>query len=213
MFQQFGFEDRVVIVTGASLTLARSCALGFARAGASVVINGSSPGNACSASIRDKSDAIVAEIIAVGGDAVASYATADKGEAVVQTALDNFDRVDVLVCLVEGHGDTPVSTHGENGEVSAYRELALRQCPAARSAWPLMQRQGFGRILFISTDSGPYRDRTLPGNEAEKRDRVLRICAGARDDVSRIAEPGPFGAPLEDFARFIVMQALVQPGP
>jgi NAD(P)-dependent dehydrogenase (short-subunit alcohol dehydrogenase family) len=93
-------EGRVAVVTGAGRGLGRAHALEFARQGAKVVVNdlGVGPDG------RDGSDApareVVAEILKAGGEAVADHhdiATWDGAAALVQTALDAFGKLDVLV--------------------------------------------------------------------------------------------------------------------
>ncbi|MEY9862176.1 NAD(P)-dependent dehydrogenase (short-subunit alcohol dehydrogenase family) [Catenulispora sp. GAS73] len=93
-------EGRVAVVTGAGRGLGRAHALEFARQGARVVVNDLG----VSADGRDGSDApaqeVVAEIVKAGGEAVADYhdiATWDGAAALVQTALDAFGQLDVLV--------------------------------------------------------------------------------------------------------------------
>ena len=89
-------HDRVVIVTGAGRGLGRAYALDLARRGASVVVNTrprapDAPGSA---------EAVVAEILALGGRAVAAplaVEETDSGERLLAVALDAFGRVDGLL--------------------------------------------------------------------------------------------------------------------
>src|SRR5215203_787951 len=94
------FDGRVAIVTGAGNGLGRDYALELARRGARVVANDLG----CSASgvgaSTDVARQVVDEIRAQGGEAVAntdSVATRAGGAAVVQTALDTWGRVDILI--------------------------------------------------------------------------------------------------------------------
>jgi NAD(P)-dependent dehydrogenase (short-subunit alcohol dehydrogenase family) len=93
-------NGKVVIVTGAGGGLGRGYALALAKEGASVVVNdlggardGTGGGNAMA-------DQVVEEIKAAGGEAVVNYdsvATVEGGRGILKTALDAFERVDVLV--------------------------------------------------------------------------------------------------------------------
>ena len=93
-------DGKVAIVTGAGGGLGREHALALAGAGASVVVNDRGGARDGSGSGRELADRVVDEIRAAGGEAAASYddvATLEGGRGICQTALDAFDRVDVLV--------------------------------------------------------------------------------------------------------------------
>lgn len=93
-------DGRVVIITGAARGLGRSYALAFAKEGASVVVN--DIGTSLAGEGRDTSaaDAVVEEIKAAGGKAVANYDDITDWEAakrIVATAIDNFGDLHVVV--------------------------------------------------------------------------------------------------------------------
>ncbi len=94
------FDDRVAVITGAGGGLGRTYALEFARRGAKVVVNdlgGAADGSGAGTSMADQ---VVKEIAEAGGTAVSNYdsvATPGGGESIIQTALDNFGQVDVVV--------------------------------------------------------------------------------------------------------------------
>ena len=93
-------DGKVAIVTGAGGGIGREHALALAREGASVLVNdlgGARDGTGASSKMAD---AVVDEIRAAGGEAAPNYddvSTVEGGRAILQGALDAFDRVDVLV--------------------------------------------------------------------------------------------------------------------
>jgi NAD(P)-dependent dehydrogenase (short-subunit alcohol dehydrogenase family) len=93
-------EGKVAVVTGSGGGIGRAEALLFAREGAKVVVNDVGGGRDGAGHSNSMADAVVAEIVAGGGAAVASYdsvATLAGAERIVKTAVDHFGRLDVLV--------------------------------------------------------------------------------------------------------------------
>jgi NAD(P)-dependent dehydrogenase (short-subunit alcohol dehydrogenase family) len=93
-------DGRVAIVTGAGRGIGRGHALELARQGAAVVVNDVGAAVDGSGSDVGPAQAVVDEIRAAGGEAVANVddvADWDGAHALVQSALDAFGRLDVLV--------------------------------------------------------------------------------------------------------------------
>src|SRR5688572_17634209 len=100
MTDALGFDGKVAIITGAGGGLGREHALLLASRGALVVVNdlgGSVDGTGSDEGAAAK---VVEEIREAGGEAVAdtnSVATPEGGAAIVQTALDSFGRIDIVI--------------------------------------------------------------------------------------------------------------------
>jgi len=93
-------DGKVAIVTGAGGGIGREHALALAREGASVVVNDLGGARDGSGAGQAMADTVVEEIREAGGEAVASYdsvVSVEGGRNILRTALDAFDRVDVLV--------------------------------------------------------------------------------------------------------------------
>lgn len=165
------FDNRVAVITGAGRGLGRSYALLLASRGAKVVVNdigvsryGGEPdaGPACD---------VVAEIRAAGGEAVAStdsVSTSEGGQAIVQTAIDTFGRIDILI-----------ANAGFN-RPKVLKELPLEDFEAilgvhlmggyhiARAAFLHMCEQKYGRIVLTSSIAGAYSEKALAGYAVAK---------------------------------------------
>jgi NAD(P)-dependent dehydrogenase (short-subunit alcohol dehydrogenase family) len=159
MSDQLGYDGKVVIITGAGGGLGRQHALLMASRGALVVIN--DLGGAVDGSGSDKGAAehVVDEIKALGGEAVAdtnSVATPEGGKAIVQTAVDAFGRVDVVVNNAGILRDKAFSNM-EPDLLDPVIDVHLKGAfNVTRPAWVLMKEQGYGRIISTSSAAGIF---------------------------------------------------------
>ena len=101
---------RVALITGAGGGLGRSYALELAARGAAEVVNDLGGDPRRFGGSKALADEVVEEIRAAGGRAIASYdniATCVGGEAAVRTALDEFNRIDIVVNNAGNHRNAP----------------------------------------------------------------------------------------------------------
>ena len=152
------FQERVVVITGAGHGLGRSHAHEFAKRGAKIVVN--DLGGAVDGSgSGDAADAVVDEIKAMGGQAIANKASvADKAGAasIIEDAVNAFGRVDILVNNAGILRDKSFKKMSLE-EWDLVMQVHLNgSAYVTHAAWPLMNEQKYGRIVLTSSGSGIY---------------------------------------------------------
>src|ERR1700741_1450714 len=114
------FDNRVAIVTGAGNGLGRSHALLLASRGAKVV----------------------EEIKAAGGEAVANYDSVEDGDKIVQTALDTWKRIDIVVNNAGILRDTSFQKMSQDDWDLIYKVHVLGAFRVTKAAWDHMREAG-----------------------------------------------------------------------
>ncbi|MGK2948239.1 MAG: SDR family oxidoreductase [Acidimicrobiales bacterium] len=154
-----GFDGKVAIITGAGGGLGRSHALDLAKRGALIVVNdlgGASDGTGSSETAAQK---VVDEITAAGGEAVANYdsvATPEGGANIVQTAVDTFGRIDIIINNAGILRDTSFKNMTPD-QLNPVLDVHLRGAfYVTQPAWQIMRDQGYGRIINTSSGAGIF---------------------------------------------------------
>ena len=148
-------QARVVIITGSGKGLGRAFALHAAANGARVVVN-----NRRRDGEPSSADAVVAEIKAAGGEAVADYhdvRDAGAAQALAEAATQTWGRLDALILnagiigpAVKFGGQTEANFR-EVLETNFFANLAIVQ-----AALPHVIASGAGRIIFVASSAGLY---------------------------------------------------------
>lgn len=153
------FDDRVAVITGGGRGLGREYALLLAERGAKVVVNdvgGTLTGDGADAG---PASAVVGEIAEAGGQAVActeSVATAEGGQAIIDTALREFGRLDILIHNAGNVRRAPLAQMSYE-DFDAVLDVHLRGAfHVVRPAFSTMVDACYGRIVLTSSIGGLY---------------------------------------------------------
>ena len=154
-----GYDGKVAVITGAGGGLGRSHALELAKRGALIIVNdlgGSVDGQGGSHTAAQQ---VVDEITAAGGEAVPNYdtvATAEGGHAIVQTALDAFGRIDIVVNnagILRDAAFKNMTPELLEPVIDVHLKGAFY---VTQAAWQHMREQNYGRIVNTSSAAGIF---------------------------------------------------------
>lgn len=151
-------NGKVALITGAGRGVGRGIALEFAKAGAAVVVNdlGVSLAGTSETSLSPAEE-VVQEIIAAGGKAVAnsdSVASWEGAQAMIQTALDRFGRIDIVVNNAGNLRDVLFHRMTEE-EFDAVIAVHLKgSFNVSRAAAPHFKAQNAGAYVHMTSTSG-----------------------------------------------------------
>lgn len=153
------YDGQVAIITGSGQGLGRSHAIEFARRGAKVVVNDLGGATDGSGGSSDAAKAVVAEIVAAGGEAIANGANVakyDQVEAMVQQAKDAWGRVDILVNNAGILRDKSFA----NGALKDFEMVLdvhlMGSINCTKAVWATMREQAYGRVIMTTSSSGLY---------------------------------------------------------
>jgi len=148
--EQIRFDGEVAIVTGAGHGLGRSYALALAERGAAVV---------CNDVVAERAGAVATQIADMGGSAVpeaSSVATPEGGAAIVQTALDAFGSVEIVI----NNAGQLRNAAFEDLTVDDIRSVLDTHLAGAffvtQPAYRHMRAAGYGRIVFTASSAGVF---------------------------------------------------------
>ena len=181
-------DGRVAIITGAGRGLGRAYALELARRGAHVVVNDAGFNMAGDdAGDREPADAVVREIIAAGGRAVASYhdiAQAQHASDLVALAVSSFGGVDILVNNA-GNNRRAIFPEVRVEDMRAILDVHLiGPMLLSQAVYPHMRSRGRGRIVLTTSQVG-FQGKVDSVAYGAAKNAVIGLMHGMKLDAAR----------------------------
>ena len=153
------FDGQVAIVTGAGGGLGREHALALAARGARVVVNDLGGARDGSGGSATAAEAVVAEIAAAGGEAMANAASVTDAaavEAMVAEVMARWGRVDILVNNAGILRDKSFAKM-ELADFQLVMDVHLMGAVhCTKAVWDIMRAQNYGRIVMTTSSSGLF---------------------------------------------------------
>ncbi len=150
-------EGKVILVTGAGGGIGKALALGAAQAGAAVVVNDLGATLTGERESKGAAEAVVDEIVAAGGKAVAntdSVAEPEGAERMVQTAVDTFGRLDACVNNAGILRDGFFHKMSFEDFASVIQVHLFGAFNVSRAAAPVFREQETGSLIHMTSTSG-----------------------------------------------------------
>ena len=150
-------DGRVAIVTGSGRGIGREFALALAAAGAKVVVNDVGASLGGDGTEEDPGADTVADIVAAGGAAVVnrdSVSDFDAARNIVQTAIDSFGRIDIVVNNAGIVRDKTLLKMDESDFDSVIAVHLKGTFNVTRHAAEHFRAQEYGRIINITSSAG-----------------------------------------------------------
>jgi len=158
-----GLEGKVALVTGSSKGIGRSIAAALVREGASVVVNSRKAGEVEAAAAELRSGNAVVHAVA------ADVTEAEGARRAVDETVKRFGTIHILVNNAGGVGRFGSFEELTDDEwLDVFRLNVLSAVRVTRAALPHMQKQKWGRIINISSESGVQPDPIMPHYNASK---------------------------------------------
>ncbi|MBV6758705.1 SDR family oxidoreductase [Rhodococcus opacus] len=187
-------DGRVAVVTGAGRGIGREHALLFAREGAAVVVNDLGGANDGTGADAGPAQQVVDEIVAAGGRATANtdnVASWDGAEALVNQAVSEFGRLDVLVNnagilrdafiagMTESQWDAVIAVHLKGHAATLHHAAAY---------WKARTKAGEtvnASVINTASASGTFMPNAGQGNYGAAKAGIAALTLVAADELER----------------------------
>nr|BAM62639.1 peroxosiomal multi-functional enzyme [Colletotrichum orbiculare] len=150
------YDGQVVVVTGAGGGLGKAYATFFGSRGASVVVNDLGASFKGEGNSTKAADVVVNEIKSAGGKAVANYDSVENGDKIIDAAIQNFGRIDILINNAGILRDISFKNMKDEDWDLIMKVHVKGSYKCARAAWPHFRKQKYGRVINTASAAGLF---------------------------------------------------------
>ena len=180
-------EGKVAIVTGAGRGRVAGVAKQLAAEGAKVIVNDLGASRDGDGTSSTPAERVVEEIKSSGGDALPNFtdiSTMEGGESIVQSALDNYGKLDIVVTVAGILRDRMIFNMTEQEWDDVIRVHLKGTFTVCKYASILYMQQRSGRIITFASESGLIGN-TGQGNYAAAKSGIAGFTKVAAKDLGR----------------------------
>ncbi|RKF62291.1 Peroxisomal hydratase-dehydrogenase-epimerase [Erysiphe neolycopersici] len=150
------YDNQVVVVTGAGGGLGKAYALFYGSRGAAVVVNDLGASFKGEGASSKAADVVVDEIKASGGKAVANYDSVENGNKIIDTAIQSFGRIDILINNAGILRDVSFKNMSDKDWDLVIAVHVTGSFKCSRAAWPYFRNQKYGRVINTASAAGLF---------------------------------------------------------
>ncbi|KAI5288673.1 bifunctional hydroxyacyl-CoA dehydrogenase/enoyl-CoA hydratase fox2 [Ascosphaera aggregata] len=156
MASQLRFDGQTVVITGAGGGLGRAYATFFGSRGANVVVNDLGGSHKGEGSSHRAADVVVEEIISKGGTAISNYDSVENGDKIIESAIQTFGRIDVLINNAGILRDISFKNMKDQDWDLVMKVHLYGSYKCSNAAWPYFRKQKYGRVINTASAAGLF---------------------------------------------------------
>jgi|SRR5579875_439363 NAD(P)-dependent dehydrogenase (short-subunit alcohol dehydrogenase family) len=184
------FDGEVAIVTGSGRGLGKAYVALLAARGASVIVHDAGVALDGAGFDPNIANAVVQEITTAGGKAVPCYEnieTSDGCQRLIDTALSHFGRLDILIHNAGWISFTPLEEMTPELLQRILNIQVIAPFLLSQAAFPIMQSQRYGRIIFTTSGRAMFMEDALPDLSGYATGKMAQL--GLMNAVAVAGEP------------------------